>query len=253
MFSIEFLHAIRQYEIRKIVRHISPGAHVLEIGGGTGFQAKLLAEHGFQVASIDVADSNYKESLVFPVTVYDGQTFPFEDRTFDVVFSSNALEHIPDLEQIHRESRRVLKPGGYCVHVMPTAVWRFWSSVTHYVELVQEWTALCPGLVPKHLNRSGLTDPLSVLSRMWRLVKGYAIPPRHGETGTVMTELWTFRRRHWEHHFLRAHFALTCVEPMGLFYTGQMVLGPRWRMASRERTALFLGSACVLYKVRPVA
>lgn len=253
MFSIEFLHAIRRYEIRKIICHFPPGAHVLEIGGGTGYQAQLLAEHGFKVASIDVSDSNYKDSRVFPVTIYDGKTFPFEDRTFDIVFSSNALEHIFDLEQIHRESRRVLKPGGYCVHVMPTAVWRFWSSVTHYVELLQEWAALCPELVPKHLSRSGLMNPLSVLSRMWRLAKGYAIPPRHGETGTVITELWTFRRRYWENHFRHAHFALACVEPMGLFYTGQMVLGPHWRMSSRERTASFLGSACVLYKVQPVA
>ncbi|MFM8552516.1 MAG: class I SAM-dependent methyltransferase [Nitrospiraceae bacterium] len=253
MFSVEYLHVIRRYEIQRIVRHFPPGARVLEIGGGTGYQASLSAEQGFDVVSIDVATSNYREDRVFPVTVYDGRVFPFQAGTFDIVFSSNALEHIVELPQIHRESRRVLKPGGSCVHVMPTAVWRFWTSVTHYVELLQRWAALSPRLLPQRFSRSGLMESLEVFKQMGRLAKDYALPPRHGETGNVLTELWTFSRRHWVKHFRLARFTLDCVEPMGLFYTGNMVLGRRWALPSRERVAAFLGCACILYKVRPTA
>ena len=123
MFSIEFLHAVREHEIEKIVKHIAPGARVLEIGGGTGYQAKRLAECGFNVASIDVGTTHYKRRRVFPVIEYDGKVLPFRDAVFDVVFSSSVLEHVADLGQLYRESRRVLKQDGHCLHVMPSAVW----------------------------------------------------------------------------------------------------------------------------------
>jgi hypothetical protein len=40
------------------------------------------------------------------------------------------------------------------------------------------------------------------------------------------------------------------VEPMRLFYTGHMLLGRRWSLASRRNASRFLGSACILFKVR---
>ena len=54
MFSIEFLHQIRRHELAFVERHLPTRVRILEIGGGTGFQAKLLSEHGYDVASIDV-------------------------------------------------------------------------------------------------------------------------------------------------------------------------------------------------------
>src|SRR5215831_13257624 len=37
---------------------------------------------------------------------------PFEDGTFDVVWSQNAAMNIADRDQLYSEMRRVLKPGG---------------------------------------------------------------------------------------------------------------------------------------------
>ena len=92
---------------------------------------------------------------------------------------------------------------------------------------------------------------LELLVQMARLARDNAIPPRHGETGSAVTELWTFSRRHWLEHFRQHGYAVIGASPMGLFYTGQMVLGKRWSLASRARLAVVLGSACILYKVRP--
>src|SRR5208283_5218724 len=103
-----------------IVPDLPPRGRVLEIGAGTGQQALELKRRGFDVAAIELADSAYAGARVFPVTDYDGARIPFPDRSFDAVFSSNALEHVRDLAFMHAEIRRVLKPGGIAVHVMPT-------------------------------------------------------------------------------------------------------------------------------------
>lgn len=251
MFSITFLNAIREYEIGKVLEHFPPGATVLEIGGGTGWQAKRLADRGFAVTSIDVPSSNYRDAQVFPVQIYDGKTFPFEESTFDLVFSSNVLEHITDLDQLHRESRRVLKADGYCVHVMPTAVWRFWTSIAHYVEMMQRLGALLPALLPDAFCVHEVLRPLRVMKAGGQILRQYAVPPRHGEKGNVISELWTFSTRQWARHFQAHGFDIIAHEPLGLFYTGHMVFGNRWARTSREQVATILGSACVLFKVRP--
>jgi SAM-dependent methyltransferase len=45
-------------------------------------------------------------------------TFP--DEMFDLIVSSDVLEHVPDLERAFAEMRRILKPGGSCIFTVPT-------------------------------------------------------------------------------------------------------------------------------------
>ncbi len=52
---------------------------------------------------------------------FDGGTLPFDDNTFDVVFSQQVLEHVPPdtLDTYYAEEYRVLKPGGVVLHQVP--------------------------------------------------------------------------------------------------------------------------------------
>ncbi len=48
----------------------------------------------------------------------------FEDGSFDLVFSSNMLEHIPDLPRCLNECKRVLHPEGVMIHMLPSRSWK---------------------------------------------------------------------------------------------------------------------------------
>lgn len=100
------------------------GASVLEIGAGAGGTALALAEGlgaGY-VTGIDVEDTvlDHARALVATrglsgriglVKVAPGP-LPFAPDSFDVVFSKEAIVHIPDKRALMAEIHRVLKPGG---------------------------------------------------------------------------------------------------------------------------------------------
>jgi SAM-dependent methyltransferase len=44
---------------------------------------------------------------------------PFEDRSFDVLYCSHVLEHVPDDRRALRECYRVLKSGGWAAFIVP--------------------------------------------------------------------------------------------------------------------------------------
>lgn len=49
----------------------------------------------------------------------DLQELPFEDQTYDFVFASHVLEHIPNDEKAISEIRRILKPNGIAILPVP--------------------------------------------------------------------------------------------------------------------------------------
>jgi len=249
MFDLRFLDEIREAELERVVPHLPAGGEVLEIGGGTGAQARSLERRGFKVASVDLDSSLYRFRRVFPVIEYDGTRLPFPDRSFDAVYSSNVLEHVADPAPLYAEIRRVLRPGGRGIHLMPSASWRFFSSVTHYWALpskaYRRFAGVPPGPDELPTNPTG-SSKRGILS----LALSNILPPRHGEEGSSFGELFRFRAAAWVGHF-RAHgITVLVVEPVGIFYTGEMALGPRWPIASRRAASKFLGSACILYDVR---
>jgi SAM-dependent methyltransferase len=253
VFSLEHLDTLRIAEIEKVVPFFPPGARILEIGAGTGQQALELQRRGFHVTAIELADSNYAANRVYPIVDYDGIHIPLPDGSFDVVFSSNVLEHVPDLGRLHAEIKRTLKPSGICVHVLPTHSWRFWTTLTSYPDAALHFVSAAPELLPR---AAPSRDEMRRLGRAWnrtaRRVVGACLPRRHGERGNIITELWLFHPGWWRRNFQENGFTVVDDQPLGLFYTGNMFLGARWSVARRERFAKLFGSACQIFRLRPV-
>ena len=123
-------HAELQREIgRRLLAHleftkITP-AKILDVGCGTGFFTRLLAEK-YQKSDIYAADLS--ESMVrhtknahprrwpwqrkYHHAVSDAVALPFKDGSFDLVTSNLAMQWVPEPQAMMKEMRRVLAPGG---------------------------------------------------------------------------------------------------------------------------------------------
>ncbi len=124
---------------------------VLDVGGGPGYFGEAFRTAGARVVlvepeaaaplpeELDVPDALLDERQRHERTVWpgrlllgdtiagDGMALPLPDDAFDVVFSSNVLEHVVDPARFLDESIRVAKPGGliYCSF---TVWWGPWGG-----------------------------------------------------------------------------------------------------------------------------
>jgi ubiquinone/menaquinone biosynthesis C-methylase UbiE len=248
----DFVETVRRAEVNLAVAEISArkpaGSSIIEIGGGSGWQAQMLTDAGFRVRSFDLKGSEYSGRRVFPVEDYDGHKLPANDQTFDVAFSSNVLEHIPHVRELQSEIHRVLRPGGIAVHIVPSAAWRFWTFAGHYPWLFKAALGAVGGFA-----QSGQTHDAAAVSRAARrystaeLLKRIAIPPRHGEIGSSLSEHWYFSRHRWTSLFRDTGWRIVSRATNKICYTGHGLLGNRLDLRSRAHLARILGSACHVY------
>ena len=249
---LTFLEAVRAYEL-EIARKYLPvsmaqgvSCRLLEVGAGTGVQALRLSELGYTVSALEVKDSSYRSVRCFDIVEYDGVNIPLLDQSHDVVFSSNVLEHIVQLDEVLRETHRVLSDDGVCVHLVPTSSCRAWTLVAHYVWLTRRVmrklltvrrTATEAGDVPRM--------PATASAWLWTL-----FPSRHGERGNTVTEIYYYSRSFWCKKFEQNNFQVLHVDSNHLFYTMSNALGSNLSIKKRCSLARFLGSACHIYVLR---
>lgn len=104
---------------------IEKGAQVLDLAGGTGDIAKLLAPKVTKSGHIIVGDINQEMLDVGKQRIIDSGLFgiistqqmnaeqlPFEDNTFDLITMAFGLRNVTDKQKSLNNMHRVLKPGG---------------------------------------------------------------------------------------------------------------------------------------------
>ena len=233
------LERIRRAEIESVRDLFPKTAHILEVGGGSGFQAAILSSWGCRIISIDLPQNQGREQY-HPVGEYDGMKIPFEDSNFDIVFSSNVLEHIPAVENYLREIRRVSKPDATSIHILPSSTWRFWTLLTHYVYAAR-WLAGIQPRIP------GVVEPVPVSEILRRnglisVIKQTLLAGAHGEYPNAFAELYFYSRRRWRNVFQQAGFRVLEVRNCGIFQTGYSIF-PSLTMLRRQQLSRWLGSS----------
>jgi SAM-dependent methyltransferase len=89
------------------------GRRVLDAGTGAGCIPEALRSAGAMVVGMDLRDHRLREIGRTPFVAGRGEALPFADGAFDVVVSSNVLEHVPGTTATIDELARVCRIGGY--------------------------------------------------------------------------------------------------------------------------------------------
>jgi 2-polyprenyl-3-methyl-5-hydroxy-6-metoxy-1,4-benzoquinol methylase len=251
------LETLRLSELERVLTEIKSekpnGGVILEIGAGTGWQAKKMAENGYHVEAIDIEDSGYSTHRIWPITNYDGKCIPFPCNYFDIVFSSNVLEHIPHVVDLQIEIKRVLKPDGIAVHVLPSVSWRFWTNVAHYpfvfktiIKIVYPKIMSLKCSIKYNRDKIYRSTQTKCVSKK-KFTKNVLYPHRHGEIGTAVSELYYFSRYRWNRLFRKTGWKIKNYYSTKLFYTAYMIFGPSISIRLRTFLSYILGSSCHIF------
>ena len=94
----------------------------LEIGVGLGSDHKLLAQNGAMLTGIDLTDRAVGHTkrrfellgLTSDLSVADAENLPFEDGSFEMIYSWGVIHHSPKTPKAVDEIHRVLMKSGKC-------------------------------------------------------------------------------------------------------------------------------------------
>lgn len=158
-------HASRNEPSRQLVHDLRLYTDGLVLNAGAG-DTKLVADNLINL-----------EIVRYPNTdvVADGQSLPFRDDAFDMVFSQSVLEHVPDPFACAREIERVLKPGG-TIYVDVPFIAPYHGYPSHYFNpTISGIRALFPTLQEIDLTQGPHHAPsqaaFEILLRFARLIR----------------------------------------------------------------------------------
>ena len=106
----------------------SPESVIMDFGCGSGGRVHEMRELGYQAFGCDLKFKNDKnvdtgsmerEGIVRLIDK-EHYALPFNDNTFDLIFSDQVFEHVQDYPRTVSEIARVLKPDGMCLHIFPS-------------------------------------------------------------------------------------------------------------------------------------
>jgi SAM-dependent methyltransferase len=97
--------------------------NVADVGAGNRcpFRKYMAPEQQVRIIGVDISQEAMKDNVDLDekrvANVVEG--LPFHDAEVDLLVSRSVLEHLPDVETFVAHSARVLRPGGYSIHVFP--------------------------------------------------------------------------------------------------------------------------------------
>jgi len=214
---VTYLHDLRRREIEMIFKKCPEKCFVqgLELGAGDGFQSKLLARYAQYLLSTDY---NARRLLEESNTNIEYKLCDVEDidqcctsDTYDLIFSSNLMEHVQRRQEVFGKIARLLKDDGVTIHVMPSCFLKVcWVGLFHFnlfIEFLEVITK--PGGFKKIFHKVFKRPEGKRSSENFELhtnnpkspprtvVQRFIWPSRHGEYASHWQEFLAYRKKNW--------------------------------------------------------
>ncbi len=175
-------------EVTALLKGIAvEGQNVLDVGCGLGGPScSLIEQHGAEhVTAIDIQEPIIRKAIelasarglaeLIDFRVVSPGPFPFDENSFDLLFSKDAIVHVDDKPAFFRECYRVLRKGGWL------AVSDWFGGDPPYSSEMKAWLAREAEYLfyfstldetATALGSAGFEDVTSVDRNVW--YKGYA-------------------------------------------------------------------------------
>jgi len=111
-------------DIPALIKKYVNGTKALDYGCGSGRSTRLLKKLGFDALGVDISKAMLQQASSRAADeayhhIVSGE-LPFDDASFDLVFSSYVFLEVPsisEIEKILKEVKRVLKPDGHVIFI----------------------------------------------------------------------------------------------------------------------------------------
>jgi len=214
----------------------------LELGCGNAFQTVLLASLSKKIFATDLFKKdntihshgiNRAKELIDKLNIENitllscsAVRLPFSDNYFDFVFSSSMLEHVNDKDAALREIRRVLKPNGYMISILPThmaSIYEFPRVFLYFLGRIFKFLLRTESNsdIKKGKDKEKYTE-LSLFKRFKKHHPSFPLPEPHGRYANIFEELRKQSPQIWKRSIEIADFKVidifpTCLVPCVLF------------------------------------
>lgn len=140
------------------------GRRTLEVGCGTGRFSSQIIERGAKLTVVDIGRAltgNVCGKLACAGTAADACRLPFASNAFDIVISSECIEHTAAPLLAIEEMCRVCKPGGQVCLTTPNRVWYPLLLASQSLRIrrfsgVEHW--LFPGQAARAMRNNAMSD-----------------------------------------------------------------------------------------------
>ncbi len=222
---IPHLQKIRREEFELIFARFHPKAFPsgLELGAGDGYQSKLMEPYVGNLISTDFQRpplDDIQDSITFLACDAEEIGRDFGPREFDLVYSSNLLEHLPDPASALRGAHEVLKDDGITIHVVPNPTWKLFHLLLYPLHLLVRALEIIservrpreqePGYKAIDANESQVLNPKTKRRRRSKLNR-ILIPEPHGVSDSNFKEFQAFSKSRWERELELAGFEVLVV------------------------------------------
>ena len=223
-----YLHGVRTREFHTLFGRCPDGAfgEALELGAGDGFVSTLLADKCDNLVATDFDADRFshirREGVTYQTCDAEAVGEHFDEGRFDLVFSSNLLEHLPDCARALRGIHRVLKDDGIIVHCLPNRWWKLTTMLLHspnksakIVDRVLAGQLLHRGKRPRGGGPASTRNNPKIRRRRRFFLTKLLMPRLHGISRTSVGELIAFGRKRWLRRFESAGFRVLAVKKVG--------------------------------------
>jgi SAM-dependent methyltransferase len=125
-----WLHRYKNREIALVFSKCRPYCfeNGLELGAGDGYQGRLLSQYIRRLVSTEINKLHFSEKknecVEYKISSAEEAVAGAQENFFDIVFSSNLLEHVVRPEEVLCGIHRILKNDGVTVHIIPSPFWK---------------------------------------------------------------------------------------------------------------------------------